>query len=214
MKRLLSIVLLGLLLGACAPATLMPVANKGCADDVAAEVGNLWLQQEGEWRLRQSVLLEIAWKKFAIDGYLQVDPVAAKARLVGLNEMGILLFDLSLSRTQSSFSRAIPQLAEHPELAELIADSIRKLFFHAEELAALEMQLPAERSLSSADKSKRYSFDCAGRLSQILSTDDGWTAEYNDYKDFGGSAIPQKIELSDSAKRLRLQLWTREIKEN
>ncbi len=207
MKRA-AILLLMLLVSACAT----PPVPEICQEKVAAsQVGtNHWLA-EGAWQLRQLVLLEIGWNKFALNGFLEVDAAKRRARLVALNEMGLVIFDLSIDGDSSRFNRALPQLLEREGLDRLIAASIRRIFFTS--VPASGVSDVRGGFAAQLDKTA-YLYSCNGQLSSLetSSADEDWTVRYGDYQNYQESVVPRQIELTDRRSHLHLQLWIREIK--
>ncbi len=213
--KIVSLLLVSLvLLAGCAMKSSLPDGPLCVEGSGGQRVGNdSWLQQDRNFVLRQSVLLKIGWKKIALDGYLQVNPVRHEARLVALNEMGIVLFDLSIDDTTAHFNRALPQLEEQRGADEQVAASIRKVFFSADWSDGAQQFFLGNAYEMAAPGQRRYFFDCNGQLSRIADGDNSWTVDYKNYSDFRGTAVAKEISLDDRRNHLQLSLWVREIRE-
>ncbi len=213
--KIVALLLLSLvLLAGCATKSPLP-DGPFCVEGAGGQrVGTVsWLQLDRDWVLRQSVLLKIGWKKFALDGYLQVNPSKHEARLIALNEMGIVLFDLSIDATTARFNRALAQLQEQHGADEQITASIRKVFFSADWAAEDQQLFLGNGYEMTSSAQRRYFFDCDGQLSRIADGDEGWTVDYKNYTDFRGIAVAKEIILDDRHNHLQLSLWIREIRE-
>ena len=86
----------------CMPATPQQQLPDNCRAAALPEqlLAANWLSQPGVWRLRQVTLLEAGGKKIPLEGLLRLDLVKKEARLVALNGMGLVMFDLLVTQEE------------------------------------------------------------------------------------------------------------------
>ncbi len=218
MVRLLLISVL--LLGGCGPTLPRQQLPTDCRAEAPGEqlVAQQWLHQPVIWRLRQAALLEIGPKKIALEGFLRLDLVRQQARLVALNEMGLVLFDLTVNTDGEQLERAIPQLQQQKGLAQGIALSIRSIFLTPRPQVAdrLHKEGSVERLLrQSAAEQVQFVFDCRGDLreTQLTSTGQDWRVQYNSYQVYAATRLPSEIIFFDQQHAVKLSLWLREARQ-
>lgn len=221
MLRLRILVLLSLLtLSACLPSSPPLQLAEDCRAEFLAEqlVSRHWLSQPQIWRLRQAVLLEIGPKKIPLEGFLRLDLQRQEARLLAMNEMGLVLFDLRLTADEQKVERAIPQLQQVKGLAQGVAQSLRQIFLIPRPQARdrLEERGNSQRLWRAAeDGSLSFLFDCQGDLRETRqqnATGD-WRVLYEDYRLFDQFYLPELIVLNDYRNSVKLSLWLREVKQ-
>ena len=110
MVRILLFILL-IATTACTPATppLQLVQDCNAVFTSAELLESHWLLQPKILRIRQSALLEIGRKKFPMEGFLRLDLEQGEARLLAMNEMGVVLFDLQVNPEGEQLHRVLPQ---------------------------------------------------------------------------------------------------------
>ena len=219
MLRNFSLLLLVLLSG-CVPTTSVQQLPQDCTADASVQQlldGN-WLNQENIWRLRQLTLLEIGTKKIPLEGFLRLDTQLKEARLVAMNEMGVVLFDLLVTDDGEQLKRAIPQLQQIKGLAAGVAQSLRQVFLQPrpagdDRFEQLEHRQKLWRSIDGGYL--RFFYDCSRDLRTVeLNGERGnWRVIYNNYRSFGESRLPEEIVLNDYRHAVKLSLWIREVKQ-
>jgi hypothetical protein len=219
MLRFFSLLLLVALCG-CVPTTARQQLPKNCRAD--ASISQLleghWLSQGNTWRMRQSTLLEIGTKKIPLEGFLRLDTKMQEARLVAMNEMGVVLFDLLVTRDDQQLKRAIPQLQKVKGLAAGIAQSLRQIFLQPQPRGDDHFeQLGYRQKLWRNIKGGylRFIYDCSSDLRTVRLNGEGgdWRVVYNHYQPFGESRLPKEIVLNDYRHTVKLSLWIREVKQ-
>ena len=212
--------LLIVFLSACAPALPPQQLSADCQGTFSSEQlrSGQWLQADGTWRLRQGALLEIGMKKIPLEGFLRLDLQRRTARLVALNEIGLVLFDLQISPQGDQLVRAIPQLKERANFATGIALSLRRMFLQPDITANATVESAANLqllTLKNGGKVTLFSFDCQGDQRQLreISEKQGWRVQYNDYADFSGFRLPEEIIYYDRSHAVKLTLWLREARQ-
>ena len=212
--------LLLVFISGCVPSTSVQQLPQDCTADASVQqlLAENWLSQGHVWRLRQSTLLEIGTKKIPLEGFLRLDTAAQEARLVAMNEMGVVLFDLLVTRDGQQLKRAIPQLQQVKGLAVGVAQSLRQIFLQPrptgdDRFEQLEHSQKLWRDIPGGFV--RFIYDCHRDLRTVrLNGDSGdWRVIYNDYQLFGTSRLPKEIVLNDYRHAVKLSLWIREVKQ-
>ncbi|MCA1796428.1 MAG: DUF3261 domain-containing protein [Geobacteraceae bacterium] len=229
MRRYLNIWIISLLLlSSCAPATPRLDLPSGCSADTSKQklVRNHWLNQGQIWRLRQSALLEIGTRKTALEGFVRLDLKQREVRLVALNEMGLVVFDLHVDAHSEELMRALPQIHEIEGFATGVGNSLRRMFLAPRPRLGdnLEHRGHYQRLVQSgftenADEELEFIFDCAGNLrrTRLQSAAAKWQVLYADYRAYalesGDVAIPARIVLHNPERRMKLTLTLNEIRQ-
>jgi hypothetical protein len=219
MVRLLIVALLLLSQFSCAPLE-RPVKVAECSSYPSRRqlLSGNWLQQPATWQLRQSALLEIRGRKFPLLGLLRLDTARREARLVAMNELGLVVFDLQLDEQGQQLHRALPQLQQQENFVAGVADSLRRIFFAPAPSSDDRLQQrPATQRLRRplSGGSLGSVFDCSGDLQEVrqLADTGDWRVTYHDYKQFSDQRIPQQILYNDFRHGVRLSLWLTEVKQ-
>lgn len=217
MRACFFVLLLGLV--SCVPATPPQQLPENCSADAAAAqlLSENWLNQPGIWRLRQTTLLEIGRKKIPLEGFLRLDLTQGEARLVAMNEMGVVLFDLLVTADDQQLKRAVPQLQHVNGLAVGIAQSLRQIFLQPQPQVGdqLENRGNIQRLWQGLPGgSVAFSYDCRRNLRNVRFEADGgdWRVAYDQYRQFGASRLPEQIIMNDYRHGVKLSLWIREVK--
>lgn len=221
MRRLLTLLWLCTVCCACTPgAPPLQLAIDCRASQTRSELlAEHWLGQDGIWRLRQGALLELGSRKIALEGFVRLDLPRQQARLVALNEMGLVFFDLDVTREGQQLLRSLPQLQQYPGFERGVALSLRRIFLEPRPQAAdrLENQGNSQRLQRTGSDGGQLSFlfDCNGDLRQTrqLSEQDDWQIIYDQYLAVGQARVPQQIVLLDRRYGIKLSLWLQEAKE-
>ncbi len=217
--RRLTLVLLLVLVAGCVSTTPVQQLPDHCSAtaSVAQLLNDTWLHRGKVWRLRQSTLLEIGPKKIPLEGFLRLDTGAEEARLVAMNEMGVVLFDLLVKVDGEELKRAIPQLKQIKGFSRGVAGSLRQIF--------LQPQPQADDHLRSRDNIQilwrpvdagflRFIYDCRGDLRRVRwhAEKISWQILYDHYRPVGTNRVPEKIVLNDYQHGVKLSIWIREVK--
>ncbi len=209
-----------LALVSCGPVTPPQQLPDSCrADAVPTQLltGN-WLNQAGIWRFRQVTLLEIGRKKIPLEGFLRLDLAQGEARLVAMNEMGLVLFDLLVTEKDQQLKRAIPQLQQVNGLAVGVAQSLRQIFLLPQPQVGDQLENRGYtqrlwRVLPGG--SLGFIYDCRGdlRTTRFEADTGNWRVAYDNYHQFGESRLPEQIIMNDYRYGVKLSLWIREVKQ-
>ena len=177
-----------------------------------------WLCHPGTWRLRQGALLEIGSRKLPMEGLLLLDLGRQEARLLAMNEMGMVLFDLQVSPENQQMLRTIPPLQKIPGLAEGVAQSLREIYLQPRPEASDQLETSGNSQTlwrPLGDGLLEFLFDCQGDLRQTrLQAETGdWRVVYDQYRNVGDSRLPGKLVLNDFRHRVKLTLWLQEVRQ-
>jgi hypothetical protein len=218
--RILGCLGLLLALSACAPAVPELRLPEDCrAEFSTAElVAGDWLRQPDVWRLRQGALLEIGRRTMPLEGFLRLDLPRQQARLLAMNELGVVLFELQVSAEGQELQRAIPQLQRVQGLPQGVAQSLRKIFFQPRPGTddRLENRANSQRLWRPlADGELGFVFDCRGDLreTRLQAKAADWRVVYDRYQWYGDRRLPGRIVLDDFQQRIKLSLWLHEGKQ-
>jgi hypothetical protein len=207
-----------LYVAACAPLPQRLDLREPCPQELtAAEViEQHWLDRNDTWRLRQSALLELRGRKFALEGFMILDLELQRLHMVAMNEMGLVFFELIVTPEDQELGRVLPQLQQQPGLAEGIASSLRRIYLaprpQTTDLAQMRStSLRLWRPL--ADGELSFVFDCGGRLRETRQGSDrqDWQVIYENYQRIADRSVPDKIVMNDFQHAVILTLWQREI---
>lgn len=197
--------------------TLVPLPPRTAAAVAASD----WSQTQEPLTIRQSALLQMAGRSWMLNGLLLLDPAAGSARLVALDDMGVKLFDLSVTAAGSEVHYLLPPLERVPGLMATIAASVRRIYVDPRPNEHDILQIHPDRYLlRRSDAEGETLFLFGGEPLQLLEksrrvTGDargGWQVRYYEYRTLGGLDWPRGIVLSDEAAGLRLTLWLESVK--
>ena len=181
-------------------------------------VGTDWRQQQQVWRLRQTALFDFGYRKLALACFVRFHSVAGELRMIAINELGLVMFDLQVDNDGETLHRAIPQLKKREKLMADIAGNLRRIFLTPLPSAddSLEHQDYVQiLSRTTGQEKVRFVFDCQGDLRQ--SSGDGgsgrWRILYNRYADWNGLRLPNQTLLSDESGHINLSLELKEVKQ-
>jgi hypothetical protein len=217
LKTLLPIALL-LLTTACARAPFAPMEAASMAPvSGQALVEKCWPDADGVYRVRQTALLEVGFREFAMDGVLILNLGQQSARLVGMSSMGIKFFDIEVIGDTVTPHYIFPELNKIPGLADRIGEAVKRLYLSplpapTDEMAAGEAQQVLTRTVDGT----RYRFVFGGKdrllaEKSAAGKSEKWTARYYDYTQSSDRWIPGGIFYRDSRGRYSLTLWTEKV---
>lgn len=221
MTRFFFLMLMVLCAGGCArPVPFdLPLEVATRAEVTAAELATgVWTQHPGVYRMRQSVLFELGGMRVPMTGLLQLDTRKQLVRLVAMNDMGVKLFDLSVSESDRQEHYIFPELARYPRFSEAVAASVRRIFLEpringSEVLRRSEQVYGLERPY----RQGRLCFSFGGSEALLLETavdaeDERWQARFFEYRHNAELNYPHGIVLDDSMAGYRLTLWLENVR--
>lgn len=189
--------------GCAGPASRLQLTERCSESMSSAQVtADHWLAVPDVWRMRQSTLIEIRGQKIPLEGFMLLDLAQQQIRLVAMNEMGIVLFELLVTATSEELLRAVPQLQQQRGLAQGVADSLRRIYLLPRPHSTDYYQ-QRDTSLRlwrvSRDEQVDFIFDCRGRLRLTAMSSDlsRWQVLYQDYRQVDGRQLPELIVMRD-----------------
>lgn len=221
MSRLAHVIIGALLLlaGGCAGVPFARTELTPTLPLSAAQLsGGIWSAGSGSLLIRQSALFELAGMRVPIAGVMKLDLAGKSARLVGMNDMGVKLYDISVDAASSQAHFVIPELARYPGFAEAVAASVRRIFLAPHPSPDDALERTSERYLltreSGAGGALRFSF--GGADAQLLETScrgpaESWRVRYYQYQRRQGRLFPGGIVLDDDRANYRLTLWIESV---
>lgn len=203
---------------ACSTVPFAPTELTAVPPRTAASLcETLWDSGSGSLLIRQSALFELQGMKVPIDGVMKLDRGARSARLVGMNDMGVKLYDISVDRTSSRANFVIPELARYPGFAEAVALSVRRIFLEPVPSPGDALTLSDKSYLLTREGSEEtLRFLFGGAQAQLLEkTGRGkagsWRVRYYQYQRQQESLVPGGIVLDDERAGYRLTLWIESV---
>ena len=213
--------MLGLLLLLASGCATVPFANTVTTPTTPSSVaelsGALWNSGSGKLLVRQSALFEFGRKSIPIAGIMKLDLAAKSARLVGMNEMGVKLYDISIDVASSKTNFIIPDLAAYPGFTEAVAASVRRIFLYPQPGQGDMLERTATHYLLSRNiAGGTVAFTLGGADRQILEKTfrgdaESWRVRYYQYQKQQGQLFPGGIVLDDEVAGYRLTLWIESV---
>lgn len=211
-----------LLMNACATVPFAPTELTPTVPRSAAALSDgLWSSGSGSLMIRQSALFEFGGMRVPIAGIMKLDRSAKVARLVGMNDMGVKLYDISVDAASSQANFIIPDLASYPGFAEAVATSVRRIFLYPEPAAGDTLERTKTNYLLTRKDSDggRTRFVFGGADSQLLKKQyrgpaGAWLVRYYQYNRQQGRLFPGGIVLDDDRAGYRLTLWIESVEKS
>jgi len=104
----------------------------GCASAPRRETPSAappaWLVEPAVWRIRQVVLIELGEMHFPVQGMLELDTAARTVRLAALDDFGVTLFRLAITRTDERVDFILPLVPRGAEVTRSVAASLRRIY--------------------------------------------------------------------------------------
>lgn len=203
-----------LLSAACGTVPFRPTEPAPTRPATAASLaGNLWTSGKGTFLVRQSVLMEYMGARVALSGVMRLDTGGRTARLVGMDEMGIKWFDLSVDGESTRTNFILPALERYPGMARAVGDSVRWIFLEPEPAGTDSLRIDSDRYvLTRRRDGETVRFLLGGEDAQLLEkTCRGpsrrWRIRYYEHRRWQGLSVPGGIVLDDHRAGYRLTLW-------
>jgi hypothetical protein len=168
----LALPLAALLLAGCA------AAPRGESTAVAPPA---WLAGPARWRIRQVVLIELGPMQFPVQGLLELDTVAGTVRLAALDDFGVTLFRLTITRADERVDFLLPLVPQGAAVTTSVAASLRRIYL------APTAALPGEEQVAldtAPDGTVSGGHPRGGS---------DWRVWYDAYADAGGVPVPRLI---------------------
>jgi hypothetical protein len=218
--RSLPVLLLCLaLLAGCAPAPPFAPTPMAPTRQLTAQelIEPLWTREA--WRIRQSALFEFGGARVPMAGFLLLDPQGGTARLVGLNDMGVKLFDLEVFREGFREHFLLPELGRYPQMSRAVADSVRRIFLAPQPEIGDALHIGGRDYRLSRGADSHTTFLFGGSGATLLEKNrqgegEDWRVRYFEYRQAGTFLVPGGILLEDRLANYRLTLWLDEVRKD
>jgi hypothetical protein len=195
------------------PTELVPVTPRRQAELSAG----MWSSGRAPLLIRQSALFELMGMRVPLAGIMKLDTGAGSARLVGMNDMGVKLYDISVDCNSSHANFVIPDLARYPGFADAVAASVRRIFLEPAPAEGDALTLRNRSYLLTRDSDDgKVSFSFGGADAQLLEKrfegkKQSWRVGYYQYQRSGDLLFPGGIVLDDQRAGYRLTLWIESV---
>jgi hypothetical protein len=209
-----------LLVSACSSVPFTPTELTSAVPRTAHELtAKSWNSGTGSVMIRQSALFEFEGMQVPIAGIMKLDLAAKYARLVGMNDMGVKLYDISVDSASSQAHFIIPDLAGYPGFAEAVAVSVRRIFLSPQPALDDSLELTPTSYLFKRESSTNGGttrFILGGADAQLLEKSfcgptEAWNVRYYLYQHRQGRLFPGGIVLDDRRAGYRLTLWIESV---
>jgi hypothetical protein len=219
--RLLLVALLLFATSACSSVPFKPTKLIPALPKTSGELcSSRWNSGPGSLLIRQSALFELQGMRVPIAGVMKLTPSAGSARLIGMNDMGVKLYDISVDRKSSQANFVIPDLARYPGFAEAVAVSVRRIFLTPEPAPGDPLTMNADSYLLTRESDEgtlRFLF--GGAEAQLLEKSfrgkaGSWRVRYYQYQRQQERLVPGGIVLDDDRAGYRLTLWIESVEKS
>ena len=208
-----------LLVSACATVPFEATELVPTVPRTAASLADgLWSAGTGSILIRQSALFEFKGMRVPITGVMKLDRSANCARLVGMNDMGVKLYDISVDAVSSQAHFIIPDLSRYPGFAEAVAVSVRRIFLTPMPAPGdvIERTPKSYRLTREEGTGGTVGFIFGGADAQLLEKSfrgpaASWRVRYYRYQRLPGQLFPGGIVLDDNRADYRLTLWIESV---
>ncbi len=153
--------------------------------------------------LRQTVFLEAAGHNQVLQGLVLLDPDRSRLQIVGMTELGMKLFDLTVCREKHKQNYMSPTLQNQQKaLARQIAHSARILFLSGYPSDSPDVYHgPGSILMVSSDRGRKMVHMCSAEdniLKKSFSPDQKkLRLEYFDFCEIGGHFLPKRTVYQD-----------------
>ena len=144
-----------------------------------------WLATPAIWRIRQVVLIEFGKTQFPVQGLLELDTAAGTVRLAALDDFGVTLFRLTITRTDERVDFILPLVPRGAEVTRSVATSLRRIYLEP----GLAAPGPGGIVLEAGD---------SGAITSASPREGGaWRVWYDDYDETAGVPVPRSIRYKE-----------------
>jgi len=182
----------------------------GAAELVAVH----WPPRGAGLRIRQTAVLEIRGSRMPMIGLVQLAPEGDSLRMLALNDLGVKLLDMSVTRQGVEAHYVLPGLERQAGLVEVVAESARRIFLTPRPTAEDPLVVgTASYRMEHREGGATYTHTYAGSPPRLTETAGAaWNVGFYQYRELRGAAHPAGVVLADRAAPYRLTLWIEEVK--
>ncbi len=215
-------ILIGLFLTLVSACSSIPFVSTELTSTVPRSVASLseglWCTGNGSLMIRHTALFEFEGASYPLTGIMKFDRSAKVARLVGMNDMGVKLFDVSVDAVSSHAHFIIQDLTHYPNFAEAVAVSLRRIFLTYVPVSNDTLERTTTKYLITRDNAAgdTIQFILGGSDEQLLEklyrgSSESWRVRYYQYQRLQGNLFPGGIVLDDNRAGYRLTLWIESV---
>ncbi|MHB8835516.1 MAG: hypothetical protein ACYC9Y_07395 [Candidatus Methylomirabilia bacterium] len=140
-----------------------------------------WLATPSVWRIRQVVLIELGEMRFPLQGLLELDTATGTVRLAALDDFGVTLFRLTITRADERVDFLLPLVPQGAEVTRSVAASLRRIYLEPVAVAPGGAGVVLETGTD-------------GNVAQAGPRGGGgWRVWYDEYGDADGLSVPRLI---------------------
>lgn len=209
--KLLALIVLPLLAG-CGSFRIDPTWKRLPEAQVGTLAARQWSEAPGSWHIQQTVLLESRGHELLMSGFVRLNTAARTARVVAMNTLGIKFFDLEVSEQSFSEHFIAPDLRRFPEVANMLAESVRHIYLVPRLTARTPMWLAPYGPVARTDWQDApiivFLDPATAELVRKMSPERFWTVDYKDYAQAGDRLFPSTVIYTHTRAGLRLTLKT------
>jgi hypothetical protein len=179
-----------------------------------------WISAPVKLLVRQSVLFEFQGSRVPMAGVMRLDLPGKTARVAGLNDMGLKLFDLTVEREGFQAHFLAPELRQYPRFAEVVAESVRRIFLSPLPQGGEERRTTAETYRLTAGRGDgRVDYLFGGSGPELLeksvsAAGERWRVHFYEYGLRAGMVFPGGAVLEDDTAGYRLTLWVESVEQS
>jgi hypothetical protein len=179
-----------------------------------------WLNQPEPLRVLFETQLEYGAKTFGLTVFMELTAALGQARVVGMTEMGLKLFDVSVTQDKALANSLAPNVRKPEELVQIVAGLTRRVFLHgfpsssAPATSKRDLLLVRQEGKPGAE----YAFELANRTlfkaDCASETCGGWRVSYLDYQAGiapEGLLAPKRIRYEDLKRGMNAQFLLRKV---
>lgn len=168
---------------------------------LAACLDRVWLAQPAVCHVRLDAQVEYGDKKFPLSCFMQLDAAARSARVVGMTDMGLKLFDLSVTERDTRTHAMAPNVRKPEELAQIVAGLTRRVFLQGFPATSAPATRKNELLRVTGARGVVFTFDLAtSTLFKVECEAEGWRVSYHEYpaaQEPGQPLAPRRIRYED-----------------
>jgi len=185
-------------------------AAQGATDVTWSELCRMpWADLGQPLRLRQTVVWEAGEQSQVMQGMMRLDWPKAQVRIVGLSELGMKLFDLTVDPQAHDVHALSPVLgASRRALAGQVARSVRRIFLPHPAFNEARMYVGPDSALLVQGVGRETVVSACppqgGLVRHAFSPGMGWEVDFMEYQSLSDILLPTRIEYQDHRGGYRL----------
>lgn len=186
----------------------------------AESLEQCWLNRPETLRVFFDAQLEYGANKFNLSVFMELKAALGQARVVGMTEMGLKLFDVSVSQDEARANSLAPNVRKPEELIQIVASLTRRVFLPRLPSASAPIRRKQELLLlkQEAKPGVEYAFEIGSKTlfrSDCASEQcGGWRVGYHDYQAElapEGPLAPKRIRYEDLRRGVSAQFLLRKV---